>query len=112
MVMVTGFSDEEKEILEKYLTKGMSVRDIEKEYKGYGRTRIKNIIDRYSVHSEETAKEVLKIRLAQKYHKEVSDDDLPKRERDSKEMWRGRPGLSIVEGNGCRLPLESVKVWK
>lgn len=80
MIMVTGFSDEEKEILEKYLTKGMSVRDIEKEHKGYGRTRIKNIIDRYSVHSEETAKEVLKIRLAQKYHKEVSDDDLDREE--------------------------------
>ena len=80
MIVVTGFSDEEKEILEKYLTKGMSVRDIEKEHKGYGRTRIKNIIDRYSVHSEETAKEVLKIRLAQKYHKEVSDDDLDREE--------------------------------
>ena len=57
MVMVTGFSDEEKEILEKYLTKGMSVRDIEKEHKDYGRTRIKNIIDRYALHNEETAKE-------------------------------------------------------
>ena len=44
------------------------------------RTRIKNIIDRYALHNEETAKEVQKIRLTQKYHKEITDDDLDREE--------------------------------
>ena len=40
MVHVTGFSDEEKVILDEYLNQKISVRDIEKKHKGYGRTKI------------------------------------------------------------------------
>lgn len=80
MIMVTGFSDEEKVILDEYLNKNLSVRDIEKIHKGFGRTRIKNIIDKYALHSEETAKEVTKVRFTQKYHKEITDEDLEREE--------------------------------
>ncbi|MBR3881884.1 MAG: hypothetical protein IKJ36_01285 [Clostridia bacterium] len=80
MVMVTGFSDEEKQILEEYLEKNLSVRDIEKRHKGFGRTKIKNVIDRYAVLNEETALAVNLKRLEQKYHREVSEDDIDRDE--------------------------------
>ena len=86
MIMVTGFSDEEKEILDEYLNQNLSVREIEKKHKGFGRTRIKNIVDRYALNNEETAKEVQKVRLTQKYHKEITDEDLDREELSESEI--------------------------
>ena len=105
MVMITGFSDEEKVILDEYLNKGLSVRDIEKVHKGFGRTRIKNIIDKYALYSEETAKEVMKIRLTQKYHKEITDNDLERDELTEEDIqsayyqiMQGEKTLTAVAG--------------
>ena len=88
MVHVTVFSDEEKVILDEYLNQKISVRDIEKMHKGYGRTKIKNIIDKYALFNEETAKEVLSIRMSQKYHKEVTAEEAERPELTDKEIQK------------------------
>lgn len=80
MFMITGFSDEEKQILEEYLKQNLSVREIEKKHKGFGRTKIKNIIDRYAMYNEETAREVETKRLEQKYHRKITEEDIDREE--------------------------------
>lgn len=80
MIMVTGFSDEEKQILEEYLNKNMSEREIAKKHKGFGRTKINNIIDKYAMHNEETAREVKTKRLEQKYHRKIAESDINREE--------------------------------
>lgn len=75
MHTIIGFSEEEKNIIQCYLEKNMSIREISEAKKGFGRTKIRNIIERYANLNDETAAEV-KLRLySQKLHRAVSSLD-------------------------------------
>ena len=70
--MIRNFSEEELEIINEYLNQDLSVREIEKKHKGFGRTKIKNILDAYASKGKENTELIECKRLSKKYHKEIT----------------------------------------
>ena len=68
--MIRDFSEEDLEIIRQYLDENLSVRELVKMHKDYGRTRIANILDAYASLSEENATKIKLKRLGHKQHKE------------------------------------------
>lgn len=85
--MISGFSEEELKIIDEYLKQGLSIRDIEKLHKGYGRTKINNILESYASFSKENENEVKLKKLSQKNHKQInSTEDINSEELTDKQI--------------------------
>lgn len=65
-------TDIEYNIVEDYLENQISIRSISEKYSEYGRTKIKNIIDKFASINEENANRVALALQSQKQHKEVT----------------------------------------
>lgn len=66
------FTDIEYKIIKSYLEEQKSIRTISEENPGYGRTKIRNIIDRYAAKSTVNATQVELALQSQKQHKEIT----------------------------------------
>ncbi len=75
MLKIIGFSEEEANIIECYLEKNMSIREISENYKGFGRTKIRNIIERYADMNGSNKEKVYLRLYSQKLHKKVDSLD-------------------------------------
>lgn len=68
-----SLTSEEFEIVQKYL-QGTSIRQLSEEYKGYGRTRINNILELYKEENPNEAPKIDEMKLKGKTHKsDVTD---------------------------------------
>ncbi len=61
----------EKQIVDLYLNKGLSIRKISEKYPEYGRTKIRNILEKYASISGENREQILLKLYNQKNHRQV-----------------------------------------
>lgn len=69
------FDEIELQIIDEYVNKRLSIREISWLHSGYGRTKISNILDKYANSSEENAIKLALRKASQKMHKEVTSLD-------------------------------------
>lgn len=72
MPKTINFTEEELNIIDCYLEKKMSIREIAEANEGFGRTKIRNIIERYASISDENKNKVYLRLYSQKSHKKVN----------------------------------------
>lgn len=69
-----AFTSDELNIIDLFLNKGKSIREISEMYENYGRTRINNILNKYSDISDENKTQIELRKKSSKYHKEVKNE--------------------------------------
>lgn len=69
-----SFTSDELNIIDLFLNKGKSIREISEMYENYGRTRINNILNKYSDISDENKTQIELRKKSSKYHKEVKKE--------------------------------------
>lgn len=69
-----SFTSDELNIIDLFLNKEKSIREISEMYENYGRTRINNILNKYSDTSDENKTQVELRKKSSKYHKEVKNE--------------------------------------
>lgn len=81
-----SFSTVELKIINDFLEKKKSIREIADENEGFGRTKIRNLIEKYADISDENALEVNLRLKSQKLHREVASLDEAEQEELSEEQ--------------------------
>lgn len=96
------FTPIEIRIIELYLNEKYSIREIEKQVQGYGRTKINNVLNRYAKTSEKADKQIKLRKYNSKNHRNSESLDNTEKVELSDEQIEEAHKLVMLEGESLR----------